>query len=311
MWRKICVVTDAWQKTCHWCDEWQNVTDVMKDMRCHCMLYHCCLLKDTCRQWCDERHVLQQLSSIQLKMVSMLSEKHACAPRHPVSQPFPGRWLWNSSVGLTIALSRPFKGDRRVFLCPCLSPPADRWCRVLGFVSAGSVSSSSTFQISRDTRTCYRCDVRKSLFFTPRQPGTDVTKNMCCHWKTCCSCCLTKDSFCHCYDEGNVAGVTKDICYHRCYEMTGVVTVWRKRHMVTLMFRRTCVVIDVMRRQVLSLVWRKRHMFSLMCRRTCVVTDVRRRHVSSLVRMKDIRCHRGDERHVLLLHASRISRQKG
>ena len=80
VWRKICVVSAAWQKTCHWCDKWQNVTDVMKDMRCHCMFCHCCLLKDTCCQWCDERHVLQQFSSVQLKMVSMFSEKPAFAP---------------------------------------------------------------------------------------------------------------------------------------------------------------------------------------------------------------------------------------
>ena len=108
--------------------------------------------------------------------------------------------------------------------------------------------------------------------------------------------------FCHwCEEKSVITGVKKKACFHWCIE----------GHVLSLMCRRTCVVTDVMRRQVLSLVWSKRHMFSLMCRRTSVVTDVRRRHVSSLVRIKDIRCHRGDERHVLLLHASRISRQEG
>ena len=41
------------------------------------------------------------------------------------------------------------KVDKR-FLFLCLSPPGDRWCDALGFVPAGSVSSSSPLQIFRD-----------------------------------------------------------------------------------------------------------------------------------------------------------------
>ena len=37
------------------------------------------------------------------------------------------------------------------FLCEYISPSGDRLCDVLGFVSAGSVSSSSALQIFRDT----------------------------------------------------------------------------------------------------------------------------------------------------------------
>jgi len=46
---------------------------------------------------------------------------------------------------LTIVLSLPFKEDHRAL-------PDDWWCDVLGFVPAGSVSSSSTHQIFRDVR---------------------------------------------------------------------------------------------------------------------------------------------------------------
>ena len=46
---------------------------------------------------------------------------------------------------LTIVLSLPFKKDHRAL-------PDDWWCDVLGFVPAGSVSSSSTLQIFRDVR---------------------------------------------------------------------------------------------------------------------------------------------------------------
>ena len=37
-----------------------------------------------------------------------------------------------------MALSRPFKEDRLALLFQRLSPSGDRWCGVLGFVSAGS-----------------------------------------------------------------------------------------------------------------------------------------------------------------------------
>ena len=52
---------------------------------------------------------------------------------------------------LTMALSCPFKEDHIVIPFPCLSPQGE-WCSyVLGFVPAGSVSSSSTLQIFQDT----------------------------------------------------------------------------------------------------------------------------------------------------------------
>jgi len=45
-----------------------------------------------------------------------------------------------------------FKADHQVLLIPNLSPPCSQWCDVLGFVSAGSVSSSST--LSERQATC-------------------------------------------------------------------------------------------------------------------------------------------------------------
>ena len=36
-----------------------------------------------------------------------------------------------------------------------LSPPSNRWCNVLGFVPAGSVSNSSTLQIFREAGQLY------------------------------------------------------------------------------------------------------------------------------------------------------------
>ena len=53
-------------------------------------------------------------------------------------------WRWPSLV-----LSKKID-DGLFFLLLSLSPPGHRLCDVLGFVSAGSVSSSSTFQIFRD-----------------------------------------------------------------------------------------------------------------------------------------------------------------
>ena len=50
-------------------------------------------------------------------------------------------------VRLTMTLSRKII-ERILFLC--LSPPDNRWCDVIGFVPTGSVSNSSTLQISRD-----------------------------------------------------------------------------------------------------------------------------------------------------------------
>ena len=236
VWRKICVVTAAWQQTCHWCDEWQNVTDVMKDMRCHCIFCHCCLQKDTCCQWCDERHVLQQFSSVQPSLSDVSPTMALKQFRLTDDGPLSSFQVRSSSVPLSMPLLQATDGVMSLALCSLVVSQAPQHFR--SPETHGSVTNVTYV----------------SHFFTPRQLGTDVTKDMCCHWKTCCSCCLTKDLFCHWCDEGHVAGVMKDICYHRCYEKTGVVTVWRKRHMFALMFQRTCVVTDVMRRQVLSLV---------------------------------------------------------
>ena len=48
-----------------------------------------------------------------------------------------------------MALSRPFKEDVERFLFPRLSPPGDRWCDVLGFVPAGSVSQINASDFPR------------------------------------------------------------------------------------------------------------------------------------------------------------------
>ena len=94
--------------------------------------------------------VYPQFSSVQLKMVSMRSEKPICAPPRlsEVSPTLPLKrfqcssdWRWPSLV-----LSRKIVWR---FLFPRLSLPGDRWCGVLGFVPAARVSSSSTLQIMR------------------------------------------------------------------------------------------------------------------------------------------------------------------
>ena len=55
-------------------------------------------------------------------------------------------------VWLTMALCCPFNEDCRALLFPThfWDSSGDRWCGVLGFVPAGSASSSSTIQIFRD-----------------------------------------------------------------------------------------------------------------------------------------------------------------
>ena len=175
-----------------------------------------------------------------------------------------------------------------------------------------------------------------SHFFTPRQSGTDVTKDMCCHWKTCCSCCLTKDLFCHCCDGGNVSGVTKDICYHRCYERQalsqckekGIWFNWYfEGHVLSLMwwgdrYCRWCeekgicshwcveghvLSLIVMRTHVLSLMWwrdrycqwcdEKTYVLSLMWGEDLLSLVWRKRHVFTDV-SKDMCCHWCVEEHV-------------
>ena len=58
-----------------------------------------------------------------------------------------------------MALSRPFE----CFFVPRLSAPGDRWCAVLGFVPAGSVSSFSTLQIFEKQGTCESCLACQSI----------------------------------------------------------------------------------------------------------------------------------------------------
>ena len=81
----------------------------------------------------------------------MRSEKPICAPPRlsevSPTLPFkrfqcPSDWQWPSLVLWRKIVLR--------FLFLRVSPPGDRWCDVLGFVSAGSVSSFSTLQIFRE-----------------------------------------------------------------------------------------------------------------------------------------------------------------
>ena len=69
-----------------------------------------------------------------------------------------------------MTISRPFKEDRLALPFPRLSHPGDRWCCVVGFVPAGSVSSSSPLQIIQHTKHL-RCLMRSLLLllFLSRQ----------------------------------------------------------------------------------------------------------------------------------------------
>ena len=85
------------------------------------------------------------VSPVQFLTVPMRSEKPTCAPPSL------------SKVSPTLPLKRPlssFKKKKKksssVFFLSMQSSPDDRCCDVLGFVLAGSVSSSSTLQIFRD-----------------------------------------------------------------------------------------------------------------------------------------------------------------
>ena len=93
--------------------------------------------------------------SVQFKMVYMCSEKPTCAPPRlsEVSPtlsftaltmvPMLCDWRWPSLV----LWRKIVKAEASVHA----SPPGDRWCDVLGFVPACSVSSSSALQIFRET----------------------------------------------------------------------------------------------------------------------------------------------------------------
>ena len=96
-------------------------------------------------RWLVEWHVLGLVQClVQFKTVSMCSEKTIRAPPRlsEVSPTSPLKqfqcssdWRWPSLVIWKIII--------QLFLFPCLSPPGDRWCDVLGFVPTGRVSSSA------------------------------------------------------------------------------------------------------------------------------------------------------------------------
>ena len=91
------------------------------------------------------------LSSVQIKMVSMRSEKPIFASLRlsGVSPTLP----LTDSCNVRLIDDGPLSSFQTVqrLLFPRLSSPGDRRCDVLGFVPAASVSGSSTFQIFRDT----------------------------------------------------------------------------------------------------------------------------------------------------------------
>ena len=109
-----------------------------------------------------------QYTSLQFKMVSMHSEMPTCTPPH-ISELFPtsslkrfqclSDWQWPF-----LALSRKIA---KQFLFLCLSPPGSQWCDVLGFVPAGSVSSSSTLQIFWDASHLWPLLLSTSLYARP------------------------------------------------------------------------------------------------------------------------------------------------
>ena len=95
-------------------------------------------------------------------MVSMRSEKpiQLCTPPRlsevPPTLPLKqfqcsSLWRWSSVVLSRKIVSR--------FIFPRLSPPGDRWCDVLGFVAAGSVSSFSALQFFREASHLWGCTV--------------------------------------------------------------------------------------------------------------------------------------------------------
>ena len=99
----------------------------------------------------------KETERVQFKMVSMRSEKLICAP--PVSQKFPQCRLWNGSI-VRLTDDGPlssFQGRLSIASSFHASPPSVRWCGVLGFVPAGSVSNSSTLQIFWEaTHNCHK-----------------------------------------------------------------------------------------------------------------------------------------------------------
>ena len=103
-----------------------------------------CLFVVVCLQTCRTIIWLNNSKSVQFNMVYMRSENPYAL--HPVSQKFPQHCLWNGS-NVRLIDDGPLSSFQRKIvqrlLFPRLAPPGDRWCDVLGFVPAGSVSSFS------------------------------------------------------------------------------------------------------------------------------------------------------------------------
>ena len=97
----------------------------------------------------------RRVSSVQFKMVPMLSEKSIRAPPRlsEVSPTSPLKRLQCSSDSQRPSLVLSRKTVWR-FLFQCLSPPGDRWCDVLGFVPAGVSQASQHFRSSEKQATC-------------------------------------------------------------------------------------------------------------------------------------------------------------
>ena len=129
-----------------WCLEWPVLLTGHFSYLYIYTVFNCCYLVTGCNTW-----PLVQFSSIQFKMVSVLSEKPICAPPR-LSEFSPASplnrfqcssdWRWPSHLLSMEIVKR--------FLFPRLSPPGDRWCDVLGFVPAGSVSNSSTLKLFQE-----------------------------------------------------------------------------------------------------------------------------------------------------------------
>ena len=102
--------------------------------------------------------------SVQFKMISMCTEKTICTLPHSSHKNFSS--VTFQKIWLTIALSHAFMEDRWVlhlehFIFAPLSPPGDQRCVAIGFVPAGSVSSSSALQIF--SATCDDCFAHQSI----------------------------------------------------------------------------------------------------------------------------------------------------
>ena len=89
---------------------------------------------------------------VQFKMVTMCLEKpiYTLPCLLEVSPMLPLKQFQSSSCSSSPFLVLSKKIDEH-FLFPCLSPPGDRWCDVLGFVPTSSISSCSALEIFWDT----------------------------------------------------------------------------------------------------------------------------------------------------------------